>query len=709
MLAFLGVIAAATPAAAADPCVAAPDVVCIPAGDVDALYDAVNDELNAGKTVKLAPGTYVLTTVDPRTGEVRPHGGMLWLQRDMNLAGSNVVQYQDGVPVDGSPAEESVIDARSPAFTPVAVVPVAVPDCSGRSFANDAPIAVLVGKRNRLSRLTVRVPADRIGVGTFWDPIGGGLEATVSDCAFEGGLRGMVFPNHGAATAGFGSNLVFERNLVRDSGVGLTGNNFVGGGCAATRMRVTVRDNRFMRQTSIGASFIAGATGSDDSLMVVTSERNVFEGAARGVQLVGAQQQQIADPSNRNRLCFLSSGDRISAATNAGVGLLGANNNTIRGTVVEGQDNRIAAWFAGTAFSGNSEAGTGLDLTATAGNGLTAGPGAGNRIDLTLCAASGAARVRHEVCAGAPCAVSTNVVEVLARAAVSFVTSAGGFIPDAPVEAALALACPADVVVEAAGPAGATVALSAPTVTPEPVCSAELGLVSVDCAAGPRPFPLGETRVDCAAAHVCGTTAGCSYRVTVADTTPPEIAVAAPAAGATLLLGSTVAADYGCADAATGVRFCAGTVPAGAPVDTSTVGAKTLLVTASDGAGNVATFEQHYSVRYQPAGTTCLDAPGHAILRPIAADGTSVFHREGVVPARFRVCDAAGRSVGQPGVVAHFSRDGVPLPCASFRWDEVDQSWVSHLAVRDLQADRTYAYVVGLDDGSEIAFQLTMK
>ena len=59
------------------------------------------------------------------------------------------------------------------------------------------------------------------------------------------------------------------------------------------------------------------------------------------------------------------------------------------------------------------------------------------------------------------------------------------------------------------------------------------------------------------------------------------------------------------------------------------------------------------AVRYADSGA-CLGAPGHAILPPINADGSSVFKQGSTVPAKFRVCDANGNSIGTPGVVADF-------------------------------------------------------
>jgi serine protease AprX len=57
---------------------------------------------------------------------------------------------------------------------------------------------------------------------------------------------------------------------------------------------------------------------------------------------------------------------------------------------------------------------------------------------------------------------------------------------------------------------------------------------------------------------------------------------------------------------------------------------------------------------YYVADGYCLYDPGHAILPPIKADGSSVFRVNSTIPAKFRVCDANGNSVGMEGVVTSF-------------------------------------------------------
>jgi len=92
------------------------------------------------------------------------------------------------------------------------------------------------------------------------------------------------------------------------------------------------------------------------------------------------------------------------------------------------------------------------------------------------------------------------------------------------------------------------------------------------------------------------------------DATPPTIDLRTPVDGAAYGLGSTVIADFDCADLTgpghSGLASCVGTVADGAAIDTSTVGNHTFTVTAADNVGNTTTR----SVTYKVVGATKLVA-----------------------------------------------------------------------------------------------------
>ena len=168
--------------------------------------------------------------------------------------------------------------------------------------------------------------------------------------------------------------------------------------------------------------------------------------------------------------------------------------------------------------------------------------------------------------------------------------------------------------------------------------------------------------------------------------------------------------------------------PALSTTATASSGAGSYPIVAAPGTLAAANYAFTFSdgtltVRYASGGT-CLGAPGHAVLQPVNADGTSIFKQKAIVPVKFRVCDASGASVGTPGVVADFRLVQVTggtasravneaadatTPDATFRWDPDGQQWILNLSTRDLAVGATYAYRITLNDGSTIDFQFGLR
>lgn len=129
------------------------------------------------------------------------------------------------------------------------------------------------------------------------------------------------------------------------------------------------------------------------------------------------------------------------------------------------------------------------------------------------------------------------------------------------------------------------------------------------------------------------------------------------------------------------------------------------------------------SVIYAPAGTSCLGDLEHTILQPINADGTSVWQQGRTIPAKFRVCDANGISIGTPGVVNSFQLTGIisgtvanvnqtvasTTPDTAFRWDPTGQQWIFNISTSGLLANQTYMYAITLNDGTTINFQYGLR
>ena len=111
---------------------------------------------------------------------------------------------------------------------------------------------------------------------------------------------------------------------------------------------------------------------------------------------------------------------------------------------------------------------------------------------------------------------------------------------------------------------------------------------------------------------------------------------------------------------------------------------------------------------------------GHQILQPVNADGTSTFKQGSTAPAKFRVCDAQGNSIGTPGMVAGLYLIGIKggtviqtvdeavvstTPDQYFRWDSTGQQWIFNISTSNLSKNNTYYYQITLNDGSNIAFR----
>ena len=213
-----------------------------------------------------------------------------------------------------------------------------------------------------------------------------------------------------------------------------------------------------------------------------------------------------------------------------------------------------------------------------------------------------------------------------------------------------------------------------------------------------------------------------SYTWTV-DTTAPVIAPyfdvteeATSASGAVVSYTSPATSDA--VDGA-GVASCS---PASG--STFALGNTTVTCNATDAHGNAATPTTFVvKVRYAAAGGMCYGAPGHVILQPINSDSSSVFKKGSTVPAKFRVCDAFGNSIGTPGVVASFKLiqkisgtvsavDEAVIsttPDTAFRWSSSDQQWIFNINSKNLSAGQTYVYLITLNDTSTIPFRFGLK
>jgi len=222
--------------------------------------------------------------------------------------------------------------------------------------------------------------------------------------------------------------------------------------------------------------------------------------------------------------------------------------------------------------------------------------------------------------------------------------------------------------------------------------------------------------VDTVNNKITGQVTSLSWFVVGVDDQPPVVTITLPDTGlgsGVYLLNQVVSATWLATDAASGVvPPDTGTIP----IDTSSVGTKTLIVlagTAVDNAGNTsAQTTASYSVRYNFGG----------ILQPINPDGSSIFKLGSTVPVKFQLRDANGAFV--PNAVARISvaklsggifGDDVEAVSTSaattgnlFRYSSDGNQYIFNLNTKPLSAG-TWRITIALDDGTLQYVQISLK
>jgi hypothetical protein len=181
----------------------------------------------------------------------------------------------------------------------------------------------------------------------------------------------------------------------------------------------------------------------------------------------------------------------------------------------------------------------------------------------------------------------------------------------------------------------------------------------------------------------------------VVDRTPPTIAFAVPAVGATYTLGQQVFASYSCDDRnGSGMNSCKGNVADGAPVDTSTFGTKTFTVTANDRAGNTARETHTYSVLYDFAGFA-----SPAALYPTAAPMKAGEN----VPLKFSLHGDHGLGIfaaGSPGWAPCGALDGPTRADGTLSYNASADRYTYQATTSKSWAGSCRDLIVTLNDGT---------
>jgi hypothetical protein len=198
----------------------------IEVSDVEQLYDAVNEPANAGATIVLAPGTYILTRTKSGVGP-RPNGGRLELQTDMSMSG-----------VAGH-SEDVVIDSSDPVNGPsFGLAP---------GLGNGGTIRIGSG-RNNVEWLTV-IGGSASAAGVQTDLVGAPAVLRVAHVASHGSVRGIDVRNLGPTGVGrtviieLADNEVFENTASNGQGFRFVNSSADGASIVATLINNRSHDN----------------------------------------------------------------------------------------------------------------------------------------------------------------------------------------------------------------------------------------------------------------------------------------------------------------------------------------------------------------------------------------------------------------------------------------------------------------------------------
>ena len=303
---------------------------------VKELYSAIGNSANRGATVRLAPGTYFLSTMDER-GVLRRNRGALRLPPGMSLVGSEkrVDTNGDGVPDPVSPetpddfavhGTETIIDGSA-----LDLPFLERTDCAGGIFFAPNPV-IYVGVNNLISHLTVFAGNHVAITEPSDDPVdpNGNLSMEVTYSVLQGAAIAMGFSNSGCAARRARSVLSFSHNVVRGSIVLIQ--NFLTGDATndpsnGPAIWATITSNLFYNNGALRAS--GGDKGTDGGSVTLYMSGNVFRNNGGNFLGIGAVGRELFSAVG-NRLSVRSESDTFGEA-NASVTLEGvAANSTTR-------------------------------------------------------------------------------------------------------------------------------------------------------------------------------------------------------------------------------------------------------------------------------------------------------------------------------------------------------------------------------------------
>ena len=312
---------------------------------VGQLYAAVNNSANRNVTVRLAPGTYSLSTYT-KNNVLRRNRGALRMPPGMSLVGSEKrVLNGDGVPVPISdetpddfavPGTETIIDGSA-----LDLPFLERKDCTGLTFFAPNPV-IYVGFNNLISHLTVFAGNHVAITEPTDDPVdpNGNLSMTIKYSVLEGWIFALGFSNCGCTARRARSVLTLTHSVVRRSGVLIQ--NFLTGDATddpshGPAIWATVTSNLFYDDGFLRAS--GGDKGTDGGTTTLYMSGNVFKSGGGFLGLGSVSRDEFRAVGNR--LNVRSEFDTFGESVTSNVSLEAARS----GAVDDPQGSRVEAAF----------------------------------------------------------------------------------------------------------------------------------------------------------------------------------------------------------------------------------------------------------------------------------------------------------------------------------------------------------------------------
>ncbi len=209
-------------------------------------------------------------------------------------------------------------------------------------------------------------------------------------------------------------------------------------------------------------------------------------------------------------------------------------------------------------------------------------------------------------------------------------------------------------------------------------------------------------------ADVCDLSGNCTAVAAITgnmiDKKGPTISLTNPTA-VEYTLHQVVNAAYSCADAASGVASCTGTVANGSSIYTGAIGAQTFSVNSTDNVGNAASTA---SVSY-----TVGTYKNFALGTPLAMSAKD-YKNASTIPVKFTIKNIDGTSVSQ--AIAHLTVNGISAKSSGsansgdlFRYDASAKQYIYNLSVKSVTNAHPNTMVITLDDGTTRSIQFTIK